>query len=246
MYCRNCGAEIEAGAVFCVKCGEEPTAKERYCPNCRAQTRPGQAACTKCGLQLRFSWPASAEKQEGSTKYCRVCGQTLVELGKLCNRCARRPLSGNAFCQECGSPTRADDHVCRHCGFDLFCESGYCPGCGKSIPNDRVLCPYCGVRLVGLKIPIRTDFSDLPLYYQQEFKKIQESKEKYHGKWNKAAAILGPLWAFAKGLSGVAWFWVAVTVVTGGFGILAFPFVFGHRANFIYYSALAKEKYLLW
>src|ERR1700723_2192283 len=46
--------------------------------------------------------------------------------------------------------------------------------------------------------PSETDLSDLPPYYQEEFKKILESGETYKGKLNWAAFLFGLLWAMTK------------------------------------------------
>ncbi|GEM_PF-4115628 len=52
-FCRNCGAQIEAGAAFCRNCGEvleaavKPT--KRFCRKCGYELREGTVFCPKCG-----------------------------------------------------------------------------------------------------------------------------------------------------------------------------------------------------
>lgn len=57
--CINCGAEINPGAKFCVKCGtlvpssviEPAPAPERLCTVCGAKLKEGQKFCVKCGAR---------------------------------------------------------------------------------------------------------------------------------------------------------------------------------------------------
>ncbi len=49
--CTNCGAEINDGQSFCVKCGTPAAAapQQRVCGKCGAELAPNQEFCTKCG-----------------------------------------------------------------------------------------------------------------------------------------------------------------------------------------------------
>lgn len=52
MFCRNCGKEVQVGAVVCTNCGFKPGDGNLYCQNCGAQTKPEQAICISCGFNL--------------------------------------------------------------------------------------------------------------------------------------------------------------------------------------------------
>lgn len=52
MFCKNCGAPMDASAVVCVKCGCAKGAGASFCPNCGNATTPGAAVCLSCGASL--------------------------------------------------------------------------------------------------------------------------------------------------------------------------------------------------
>lgn len=52
MFCRNCGKEVQAGAVICTSCGFKPSEGKLFCQNCGAQTKPEQEICISCGYKL--------------------------------------------------------------------------------------------------------------------------------------------------------------------------------------------------
>ena len=52
MYCKNCGAEMEAGAAVCMKCGFAARTGNRYCGHCGTSVAFGQAVCVQCGFPL--------------------------------------------------------------------------------------------------------------------------------------------------------------------------------------------------
>ena len=56
--CRNCGAPLRPGAVFCARCGT-PVVEETttHCPRCGGETQPGDMFCPHCGNRLT---PAAA------------------------------------------------------------------------------------------------------------------------------------------------------------------------------------------
>ncbi len=52
MFCRNCGKEVQQGAVICTNCGFKPEQGNLFCQNCGVSTSPGQEICISCGFRL--------------------------------------------------------------------------------------------------------------------------------------------------------------------------------------------------
>ena len=52
MYCKNCGAELEPGALFCTYCGTPSGQGNKYCANCGTELAPGAVVCSKCGMAV--------------------------------------------------------------------------------------------------------------------------------------------------------------------------------------------------
>lgn len=52
MYCKNCGASMDANAAVCVKCGVNKGMGASFCPNCGGATAPNAAVCLNCGSSL--------------------------------------------------------------------------------------------------------------------------------------------------------------------------------------------------
>jgi len=79
--------------------------------------------------------------------------------------------------------------------------------------------------------------SSLSEYYQTEFQKIRDSSEQYKGKWNWAAFLAGPVWAYLKGLQAVVFIYVLSIIVKF--------VIFGLRGNYMYYTKLTKGRNLI-
>lgn len=60
MYCRNCGAQLNEGAVVCLNCGVSAGAGNKFCPHCGAQPDPLAVICVKCGRQLSKQGPRNS------------------------------------------------------------------------------------------------------------------------------------------------------------------------------------------
>jgi len=155
-------------------------------------------------------------------KYCRNCGKDVNAKAEICTNCGVRPLNEKKFCQECGVETNSNQEICIKCGVRL-----------KTFMSNT-----------ANGSPANTDFSNLPQYYQDEFRKIFESNETYKGKWNWAAFGFGPIWALTKGV------WVAplidivgASATLGVVGVI-YWFIFAIRGNYMYYSYIAKNKQL--
>lgn len=54
MRCRECGAELPEGVVFCRYCGCKVMSvqQKRFCPACGCNIKPGTKFCADCGFDL--------------------------------------------------------------------------------------------------------------------------------------------------------------------------------------------------
>ncbi len=55
MYCRNCGAKLEEGSIYCPKCGTkqvDETPGTIYCKYCGSEIDADCVVCPKCGKQI--------------------------------------------------------------------------------------------------------------------------------------------------------------------------------------------------
>ncbi len=52
MYCKNCGKEVNEGAVACLNCGADPRKKGQFCGNCGEQLNENAVVCIKCGSKV--------------------------------------------------------------------------------------------------------------------------------------------------------------------------------------------------
>ncbi len=51
MFCPNCGANVQDGAMFCAGCGKP--LGQAVCSNCGAQIKPGVNFCPGCGKSVK-------------------------------------------------------------------------------------------------------------------------------------------------------------------------------------------------
>lgn len=153
---------------------------------------------------------------------------------------------------------------CGKCGASVQTGTGLCPYCGnqltishppKTPQRDSTQGKYCnGVYATVSAIP---GFNFLKPYFQDEFNKIDESNEKYKGKWNWPAFLFSVLWFATKGiwLPFVVFIVVEVIVLligmgvidslrfievvnnVGGLGVCIFS---GFRGNYFYFKKFAR------
>lgn len=52
MYCTNCGAMTQEGAIACTQCGLPPRKKNNFCHNCGQSLNSEQIVCLQCGVAV--------------------------------------------------------------------------------------------------------------------------------------------------------------------------------------------------
>ena len=76
--CEKCGAQLPAGAKFCLECGEKvvvkPSGNAVVCPKCGAQLPAGAKFCLECGTSLVVKCPNCAKELQTGAKFCPECG----------------------------------------------------------------------------------------------------------------------------------------------------------------------------
>jgi len=135
-----------------------------------------------------------------------------------------------------------------------------CPACGASIDSNATECKYCGEAIASktpqyqvpqqqsVNINNENTYSEnkyMKLYYQEEFNKIGESNETYKGKWNWCAFLFSWIWAFTKGLWGLALASLAIGILLSKLDLswlgLGISILWGLKGNYWYYN-LVKNK----
>lgn len=61
MFCRNCGKQVNDGAIACPSCGVPPRTMRKFCCQCGVATQQEQILCVHCGAGLG---PAAYEKSK--------------------------------------------------------------------------------------------------------------------------------------------------------------------------------------
>lgn len=90
--CKNCGADVDANAVYCNRCGAKQVpdiviqAKGKICPDCGKEIAEGQIFCTGCGRKLDAE-VLQVEPEEPAKRECPNCGAELGEGAGFCSNC---------------------------------------------------------------------------------------------------------------------------------------------------------------
>ena len=173
LICKNCGAVIEPGNKFCMKCGtavvqeEETTAASDDFDNFYDEFLSDDAeieglevptsvyVCSSCGTEY-----------EPGMKFCMKCGSKIPELKEeeqqnnvyVCGSCGTEYEPGMKFCMKCGSklPEIKEEEsvpLCSNCGAEYEPGMKFCMKCGNKLPQEAPaeepaepahICSNCG------------------------------------------------------------------------------------------------------
>jgi len=137
-----------------------------------------------------------------------------------------------------------------------------CPKCGANIEPTAHSCQFCGHQVAPqatsfqahqpystpMQSATRSVETDIPgynmlsPYYQDEFRKIYESKGTYKGKFNGYAFVFTFFWGISKGLWVSMILWMIISAFSMGFASLIYWFYMGFRGNYLYYKLIAERK----
>jgi hypothetical protein len=158
----------------------------------------------------------------------------------FCSACGNQLRDGAKFCSACGvganAPTVSPSSAV------ILASPSLSPIGGSETPASAPTPAMFQSFAVATFPATQSIWPDLSPYYQEEFRRIQESGETYKGRWNWAAFLFGALWALVKGAWLSAIICIVVSMITFGFGGFVFWFIYGARGNYIYYCARVKGR----
>lgn len=108
--CEKCGAEVAAGAAFCMTCGAQipkiqpnPAVNAgKICKKCGATVGQNARFCTSCGTPYVGETPGNPVPE--------VTPQPQVNVTKkVCTNCGAELQDGVAFCIQCGMPVKKEE-----------------------------------------------------------------------------------------------------------------------------------------
>jgi hypothetical protein len=177
---------------------------------------------SRCNMQL-ISW---GKNQENVTLLIRELQHQVTDLQPE----ERKPMStttlvANKFCTACGTELEAAVRFCGRCGASLAAGTSASPA----------------VPLPVQPLVSAPNYIGLSEYYRQEFSMIENSGERYQGKWNWAAFLFGGIWALTKGLWVPALIAFIGAIFTGGIVGVIYWFIFGARGNYMYYRKVTRN-----
>ena len=122
-FCTNCGAVLQDGYAFCIKCGNPVNATQNtvtnrennanpagFCTNCGAVLQDGYAFCIKCGNPVNATQNTATNRQDTSTEKS-VSQQNNANPAGFCTNCGAVLQNGYAFCIKCGKPVCAEQNT---------------------------------------------------------------------------------------------------------------------------------------
>lgn len=97
-HCKNCGAHIDANAMFCEECGAPQ--RGNTCVSCGAQIKAGMVICPVCGRPSSTECTFCGAQISLGDPFCPECGNPRG--GLICPRC--QTVNYRSFCRKCNYP----------------------------------------------------------------------------------------------------------------------------------------------
>lgn len=74
MYCRSCGAEMNANQAICLKCGVKQGEGNAFCANCGKPMNPGAEVCLNCGVAAKKADDLNGQNKTTMALVCFFLG----------------------------------------------------------------------------------------------------------------------------------------------------------------------------
>ena len=130
--CSNCGAELDAGAKFCMECGT-PVPQVKKCTQCGMELPLKARFCFGCGASQDGSAAPAAGVNMGDKNV--VAGDVIGQ--KISGDNVQSKVMGNVINNTFQDETKKVVY-CHVCGKHLTNDSGHtCPGCGNVVCEDH-------------------------------------------------------------------------------------------------------------
>jgi len=131
MICKNCGAELDIGAKFCMECGT-PVPQVKGCVQCGMELPLKAKFCFGCGAPQDVV-RSSAGVNMGDKNV--IAGDVIGQ--KIAGDNVQSKIMGNAFFSTVQDDTKRVNS-CHVCGKHLTNDNGHtCPGCGNVVCEEH-------------------------------------------------------------------------------------------------------------
>ena len=143
MYCKSCGALMEDSFLACQMCGVKRGIGKAFCDQCGAVRQYGAEFCQECGnkfVDIEGEAPAASVPISQQTP-----AQQFESAAQMNNS---QFMPEKKFCRNCGNQVMNTDTVCLKCGLKVGSGNSYCSHCGAVVANpQQVVCTSCGMNL---------------------------------------------------------------------------------------------------
>ena len=118
----------------------------------------------------------------------------------------------------------------------------YCSKCGKDVPAGAQFCANCGATIPPQPPAPPRDYSHLPEYWRNVFRKFDQNPAKMQTYWNWPAFFFGAIWYLVKGMPAKGLLYVLIMAT--GIGWLFLIVYSGLYGAWDYYLKEAQGKQL--
>ena len=142
--CERCGAEVAAGAAFCMTCGAQipkiqpkPAVNTgRRCKKCGATVAPNARFCTSCGTPYVEETPVNPTPQPQVNQNTVPFGTSQPPVNPVPEVTPQPPINPNPVVKE-QSQVNVTKKVCTNCGAELQDGVAFCIQCGMPVKKEE-------------------------------------------------------------------------------------------------------------